>query len=181
MINQPGEPLEILIKLENKLDLEERTQLDQLDKVAFHDEEPDDGYDWLAAEIHFIGKINGKIISNVGILKREITVDGHKMTVGGIGGVATHPDWQRRGFARLLLEKADDHLRQNNSEFQFGMLFCEKKMVDYYGKSGWVKIDNPLFIEWKNERKLSDETCMILHLSEKEWPKGEVDTLGPPW
>jgi GNAT superfamily N-acetyltransferase len=175
--------MEIVWKSEGELSPDEKKQLDLLYMLAFRDEEADndDDQEWQWPFHHYLGKIDGVIVSNVGIVRKEITVKKHKVIVGGVGGVATHPGWRRRGFARLLMDKAEEYLRRNSCDYEFGMLFCDKKMVPYYGKGSWVQIENPIYITWKKERKISNEVCMILQLSDKEWPQGEVDTQGPPW
>jgi aminoglycoside 2'-N-acetyltransferase I len=182
MILMGEKALQIVWKSDDEFSPDEKKQLDLIYTLAFHDEEPDkENIEWEWPFYHYLGKIDGVIVSNVGIVRKEITVKGRTIVVGGVGGVVTHPDWRRMGFARLLMDKAEEYLRRNSSEYEYGMLFCDKKMVPYYGKGGWVQIENLVYITWKKERKISDEICMVLQLSEKEWPPGEVDTQGPPW
>ena len=180
-MNEPLE-LEVCIKYSNEMSAEEKAQLETLDHLAFPDEEldPGDNILWEPPKLNFLGKVDNLIVSNVGVVKREITAGNCKIVVGGIGGVATMPKWQKRGFARLLLDKANEHLRTNR-EFEFGMLFCAPEKVHYYASCGYMEVNNPLFIHLRGERKLFEDTKMVLQLSEMNWPKGEVDVMGLPW
>lgn len=47
---------------------------------------------------------DGKPISHLGISETEIAIYGCKIKIGSIGGVCTHPEYRKRGFASLLLE-----------------------------------------------------------------------------
>jgi GNAT superfamily N-acetyltransferase len=180
-LNEPAE-LEVCIKYSNEMSAEEKAQLETLDHLAFPDEELNlgDNILWEPPKLKFLGKVDDLIVSNVGVVKREITVDNRKIVVGGIGGVATMPKWQKRGFARQLLDKANEHLRMNR-EFEFGMLFCASEKVHYYARCGYVEVKNPLFICLRGERKLFEDAKMVLQLSELSWAEGEVDVMGLPW
>src|SRR5665213_3633080 len=48
----------------------------------------------------------GKALCHVGIYRREITWNGRKIPIGGIGGVMTHADARRRGYASIALDAA---------------------------------------------------------------------------
>jgi len=164
------------------LSADENAQLDILDHVAFSEEELtlEDDISWEPSMLHFLGKIEGQIVSNVGLIKREILAGSRRLVVGGIGGVATLPLFRRRGYAIQLLEQANDYLKKNH-EFLFGMLFCAPEKTHYYARSGYVEVHNPLYIHLKGERKLFKDTKMVLQISEIPWPEGEVDILGLPW
>lgn len=61
---------------------------------------------------------------HVGIYFRTITWNGHKVHVGGIGGVSTRADCRRRGYASLALDAAVHTIRANDA-VKFAILFCE--------------------------------------------------------
>src|SRR5215207_10039159 len=48
----------------------------------------------------------GAQVSYAGVLVRDATLDGGPVRVGGIGGVRTHPDARRRGYAALAMRRA---------------------------------------------------------------------------
>ncbi len=47
-----------------------------------------------------------EVLCHVGIYRREVTWNGRKLRAGGIGGVATLPGSQRRGYASIALNAA---------------------------------------------------------------------------
>src|ERR1700710_2060900 len=48
---------------------------------------------------------------HVGIYFRTVTWNGRKFNIGGIGGVITHPDQRRRGYASVALNAAGQTMR----------------------------------------------------------------------
>ncbi|MCC8960586.1 GNAT family N-acetyltransferase, partial [Bradyrhizobium sp. Pear77] len=73
---------------------------------------------------------------HVGIYFRTITWNGHKVHVGGIGGVATREDCRRRGYASLALDAAVHTIRANDA-VKFAILFCEPHSFAFYQSRGW--------------------------------------------
>lgn len=59
---------------------------------------------WRPKDLHFLLEIDGDAVSHVGVLKHEISVAREPVKVGGGGGVVTLPAWQRRGYARELMQ-----------------------------------------------------------------------------
>src|SRR5664279_5695155 len=51
------------------------------------------------ADLRVLLESDEQLVCHVGITRREGTWDGRKIRIGGIGGVSTHPDFRRRGFA----------------------------------------------------------------------------------
>ena len=60
---------------------------------------------------------------HVGVYFRTVIWNGHKVHVGGIGGVATREDCRRRGYASLALDAAVHTMRANDA-VKFAILFC---------------------------------------------------------
>ncbi|MHC1781166.1 MAG: GNAT family N-acetyltransferase [Anaerolineaceae bacterium] len=96
-----------------------------------------------------------------------------------MGNVATHPDWQRNGIAHVLVRVAGEALRKSGCAF--AMLFCEEKLLPYYEKCGYHRVESPLFIRSEGRRLEIHEVMMAIPLAGEEWPEGEIDLLGLPW
>lgn len=170
---------EVALKRAADLSKEEDAQVDSASGLAFAGESSDD-LGWSDCEWFALGVLDGQIVSVVGILYREVLVGEQKVAVGGIGGVATHPDYQQRGYAGQLLERSAQFLREE-LKVPFGLLVCAPKRIHYYGRFGWQVMNAPMYFIHKEERRLFEGPVMILPLGEAEWPGGDVDLQGGPW
>ena len=77
--------------------------------------------------------INGKIVSNVSLVKRNIYIGPKLLRGGGIASVATHPDYRRRGYAKILLKERLGDL--SLKELDFSSLFTDKPSI--YKELSW--------------------------------------------
>ncbi len=163
-------------------------RLDALDKMidyAFFAEwgppsAEDASIEWAAPEVLFVAYIENKPVSHVGLLRRAVRVAGVEVVVGGIGGVSTHPDFLRRGYAHLLMREAHEYMLRDGG-FAFGMLFCDKRRITLYESLGYSVLTAPLWMTQHGERKLFDSQKMALPLTSTPWPVGEIDIQGLPW
>lgn len=176
--------LEISIRSSNSLTKEEAREAEILDKLAFFEEDSDDyddGIQWIEeSNWDILGCVDGKLVSHIILSKHIIRVGSQSLTIAGVGGVATHPDWRRQGFARRLLKAAEDLMRSEGC-YDFGMLFCDTKMIPYYSRNGYTLVHNPLFIMQRGQRVPFNDNKMVLPISGKPWPEGVVDIPGSPW
>lgn len=170
---------EILIKRAEELTTDENNQLDVASSLAFAGSGAED-LCWSDSEWFVLGKVDGQIVSIVGILYRKIRVGETIILVGGIGGVATHPDFQRRGYAGKLVQRAGEFML-NEVKAPFGLLICEPKRMPFYDSFGWQPVQAPMFFHCRGERRLYEGPVMFLTLSGGSWPDGELDLLGGPW
>jgi GNAT superfamily N-acetyltransferase len=102
------------------------------------------------------------------------------MTVAGIGGVATHPDYQRRGLAGTLMQRAAEYM-QDELRVPFGLLVCSDLRVDYYAKLGWQLLKAPVLFDRHGKKDTFEGNVMVLPLAGILWPEGTVDLCGTPW
>ncbi len=173
---------EVVFKKLEELTPSELEEMNEVDHLAFFEEDGDDDWwqDWAAPTMRFLGKENGKVVSTVGLIRREILAGGKSYRIGGIGGVATRPDRQRLGYARKLLTESTKFMRFD-LWYQYGMLFCDPKRIPYYTKCGYSLIHNSVFVWRGEERKSFSESCMVIDLHGLAFPEGEVDCKGLPW
>jgi GNAT superfamily N-acetyltransferase len=186
MTIQEETKLQITIQNVDSLSKEQKEEIDAVDHLAFtmDGEEEADTIEWAMSSSWFVlGRLDDRLVSLIGVLNRTIDVSGQRLVIGGIGGVATHPDFQRRGFAAKLLQAAAEEMRRRGSDdpYDFAMLFCDPKLIPYYGKNGFYQVHNPIYILQSGRRVLFEDHQMVLPLSGKSWPEGDVDVNGPPW
>jgi GNAT superfamily N-acetyltransferase len=165
------------------LSKELQEEIDAVDHLAFcyQGAEDDDSIEWANSSTWFaLGWLGGRLVTQFGVLNRTIQAGGQNLSIAGVGGVATHPDFQRRGFAADLLQAGADQMRRLGG-YDFAMLYCNPKLIPYYAKSGYRQVVNPIYILQHGQRVLFEDHQMVLPLSGKPWPEGDVDVNGPPW
>lgn len=175
--------LQITFQDVDSLSAELKEEIDAVDHLAFcyQEGEDDDGIEWANSSTWFVlGRLDGRLVTQIGVLNRMIQAGGQELSIAGVGGVATHPDFQRRGFAAHLLQAAAEQMRRLGG-YDFAMLYCNPKLIPYYAKSGYRQVVNPIYILQHGQRVLFEDHQMVLPLSGKLWPEGDVDVNGPPW
>ncbi|MEH2481853.1 aminoglycoside 2'-N-acetyltransferase I [Nitrobacteraceae bacterium AZCC 2146] len=132
------------------------------------------------AELRVLVEADGQLVCHVGIYRREATWNGRKVRVGGIGGVATHPDFRRRGFASVALNAALQTLKDERAT-DFALLFCEPHNVDFYTSRGWKPFTGEIFAEQSGERMRFDAMLPFVFYLKRAPHEGEIDLCGLPW
>jgi len=51
-------------------------------------------------------RVDGKIVSHIGIVVRDMVINGCRIAVGNVGAVCTHEDYRKRGYAWAIFEDA---------------------------------------------------------------------------
>ncbi len=170
--------MEIEIKPSSQLTPQEKQQLENLFATAFP---PDDiDYEWAEADWYVLVHEGMELVSTLEIVEREAVVGGTPVTLGGIGGVATHPNWRRRGFAEAGLKVAHSFLRRRLA-VDYGLLICSEQLVPYYGKLGWRVVEGPMLIAQSSGPVTYSAPIMVLPVCKSEWPEGVIDLCGKPW
>jgi len=88
-------------------------------------------YDWTASRI---GRLDGRIVTHYGVWGYAMRIGACRVRVGGIGAVATHGDYRRRG---LMAETAAAAIRSmRDSGYHMTVLFG---IPDFYHRFGYVR------------------------------------------
>lgn len=100
----------------------------------------------------FIIKKDGRIVSHVGLIPLTLVVDDKLIRAGGIGGVATDPDFRGSGFMSELLKYTISKMREN--ELPVSILWGDR---DRYGRYGWENAGTVLntAVSRRNLKKLN--------------------------
>ena len=170
---------EVMVKAAAELSPVESAQVEEVGGLAFSGDSMED-LGWSRAEWFVLGKLDGRVVSQAGILKRGILTGGQPVMVGGVGGVATHPDFQRQGYAGEVMKAAGIFMREKLGA-AFGLLVCSEKRVPYYAKFGWQPMTAPMYFAFRGGKRRFHDPVMILPLLQNEWPQGDVDLQGGPW
>ena len=122
----------------------------------------------------------GEVVANAGVVGRTVDVAGNQVLVTGIGGVVCRPEARGRGHPTAAVAAA---LAYGNSVIgaDFGMLFCLPRLVPFYARTGWARLDGPVLIEQRGEVVASPLEVMVKPLAGRPWPGGRVRVNGRPW
>lgn len=83
-----------------------------------------------------------RLVASVQIFTRTIRVRGEALLLGGIGSVATHPDYERRGAATAVLRRAIAEMERRG--MALSLLFTMR--TSFYERLDWTRIDHPMWV-----------------------------------
>jgi len=174
--------LEVRIIPNTEISPELKKKINELDSLAFSEPLEDDLKDiqWASADAVALGFIDGLLVTQLCLVYRQVKAGVINLSVAGVGGVATHPQYQRRGYSSKLLAKIRDILTKEK-RVPFGLLICEEKLEPFYGAAGWRKVASSLDYWQENQLHTLKTPVMILSLSDQEWSAGNIDVCGAPW
>ena len=81
--------------------------------------------------------VNDKVVSTLRVWERRIRVGASLVTMGGIGGVCTHPRYRGVGYASALMRDTIEYLRATG--YDIGALFSIIP-DEFYRRLGWVSL-----------------------------------------
>ena len=58
-------------------------------------------------------KTDGRIVSHIGVVVRDMIIKGCRISVGNVGAVCTHEEYRKRGYAWMILEDLIKKLRSD--------------------------------------------------------------------
>ena len=120
------------------------------------------------------------LVCHVGIYRREVTWNGRKVRAGGIGGVATHANFRRRGYASIALNAAIQTLKDEGAT-DFALLFCEPHNAPFYMARGWKPFEGEIYAEQPGGRVRFDAIAPYVYGLKHAPLKGVIDLCGLAW
>ncbi len=79
--------------------------------------------------------VNDRVVSTLRVWERRIRIGASLVTMGGIGGVCTHPKYRGVGYASALMQRTIDYLKTTG--YDLGVLFTIIP-EGFYHKFGWT-------------------------------------------
>jgi aminoglycoside 2'-N-acetyltransferase I len=135
---------------------------------------------WAPADYYVLINREGQLAGRLGMLDSKVSVANQVIRVGGIGGVATKPEFRHRGVASAMLARAAEFMK-SDLRVDFGLLLCRHEVSTVYAKSGWIIVRGPTTFTRAGVTATYPHDTMVLPLAGKEWPSGPIDMLGLPW
>lgn len=99
------------------------------------------GAPWEAASTPFVYFEGDVAVSHVGVLEIPMVVMGKPLTVGGIHGVCTHPDFRRRGYLRQVMAEVLDYCAS-----RYETLFLTTDQPEFYSRFGFRVVREHAFV-----------------------------------
>jgi aminoglycoside 2'-N-acetyltransferase I len=143
---------------------------------------PGRAFQWAPAQWSvLVWTAEGRLISHVGIVTRDGTLDGLPVKLGGIGGVKTHPQAQGRGYASAALRRAATALRDEH-HVAFSLLVCQAHLLPFYERLGWLPFPGRLVVEQPGGPIVfTINHPMVLPGLRPAPQEGVIDLRGLPW
>jgi aminoglycoside 2'-N-acetyltransferase I len=170
----------IVFKRANELTPAEQQDVETVARLAFAGDSGGQDYTFTGGDWQVMGSLEGKIVTRLAIVERDATAGGLSVRLGGIGGVATHPDWQRHGLGTALMKSASAFML-DELKVDFGLLVCSEKRSHYYAGLGWRVIKGPLLVDQPSGKVEMKMVIMVLPCAKQAWPEGVIDLCGLPW
>ncbi len=132
-----------------------------------------------------------QVLAHAGLLVRPARHNERGVNIGGIGGVMTHPEYRRQGYAAAALGRCLEFFREQG-DIDFAMLVCNSTLVPVYQRLGWQRFSGELFVTQQGTRAAFHFNLPMTHglgpagaqavdgISSGELT-GTIDLLGPPW
>jgi len=168
------------IKIVRKSDLSSESQSELNDLLGLVFAGADGGLVWADSDWNVLLYLEGVLISNVEILERDVLIGRESIRIGGIGGVATHPDYRRRGFASRLMNHARDFMR-DELKLPYALLVCGDERLSLYTSLGWQLVTESMYFDQPGGRHKFAGNVMVIELANDPWPPGAIDLCGLPW
>ena len=121
----------------------ELEQVVELSCVAFDSDDHERYWQYMKGDTSYrpsqtrVVVVNDKVVSTLRVWERRIRVGESLVTMGGIGGVCTHPHYRGVGYASALMRDTIGYLKTTG--YDIGALFTIIP-DEFYGQLGWVSL-----------------------------------------
>jgi predicted acetyltransferase len=137
----------------------------------------DDYYRMLGApEVAMVLRDGPQVFGHLGLYTRPVQIGNETLEIGMLGGIAVAPDLRRRGYSRVLIRHAHEHLKKRR--IPFSILFADEPRI--YEGSGYQLMQNAMHFIYPDgiPRTLVFRGSMYAELSQRRWPNQLLDLRG---
>ena len=120
-----------------------------------------------------------ELVCHVGLFMRTALWNDREVTIGGIGGVATHPGKRGSGFATAGMQTAVQWFAREDKDF--AVLFCEPHNYAFYRNLGWHQFEGDVFAEQPQGRVRFEAMAPFVYDLKLAPRGGIIDLRGLPW
>lgn len=157
-------------------DKKDQLQLKRLWKTAFHDTDAYIEYYFqsvVSRNIVFAAWDDKKLVSMIHLNPYTLLCQGKEIVCHYIVGVATLPEYQRKGIMKHLLQIVLDELRERGEGFTYLMPAKE----EYYYRSGFQNMEPGYLFSWKDYISLYQDNIEDNRTITQNWRLLDVDSV----
>jgi aminoglycoside 2'-N-acetyltransferase I len=126
--------------------------------------------------VHVLGCDDGRLVSHALWLERQLRIgDGPWLNAAYVEGVATHPDYRRRGYGSAVMRR----LQQEIAGYDLGAL--SPSGPEWYEQLGWERWLGPLFIEQDGALQVTPDECVLVYQTPNTGALDLRAALTAPW
>jgi aminoglycoside 2'-N-acetyltransferase I len=120
-----------------------------------------------------------ELVCHVGLFVRDVLWNDKPATIGGIGGVGTHPMRRKSGGATAGMKTAVECFAREGKDF--ALLFCEPHNFAFYRNLGWHQFTGDVFAEQPQGRIRFEAMTPFVYDLKLAPRDGMIDLRGLPW
>jgi len=120
-------------------------------------------------------KTDGKIVSHIGVVVRDMIINGCRISVGNVGSVGTHEDYRKRGYAWSVLEDAMDKFRADGVDM---LLISGSRNL--YRLHGAAHVGKVAWYHVKSDTEFSETEVEVKRFSSEDLPAWAALYRGEP-
>jgi GNAT superfamily N-acetyltransferase len=139
--------MEIISAPEADVPPELREQIRGLQRQAWPSDRPDDGgpsHDPALRPVSMLLVSDGRVITALDILSKDILHGGHRYSASGLSTVVTDEALQGQGYGRRLVEAA--YAAIEKSGVDIGIFTCDTPLQALYQRDGWRVLPGTVLI-----------------------------------
>lgn len=138
-------------------------------------------FTWAPQQWHFLVYDDaGQMVSHVGVLTRDVLLNGALVKIGGVGGVQTHPDVRHRGYALAAMERAAAFFA-DEVQVPFAFLVTLDAMP-LYERLSWRRFGGIVTVAQPGGIiPFTENVPMVLSVRRDAPRDGILDLQGLPW
>jgi aminoglycoside 2'-N-acetyltransferase I len=124
----------------------------RLMRAAFADGFSDEDWRHTLGGRHAIVEIDGEVVSHGAVVARTLIAGDRPVRTGYVEGVATHPEYQRKGWGSAVMRTVN---RVIEDHFEMGGL--STGVPELYARLGWERWLGPTFVDGPTGRRRRTE------------------------
>ena len=167
-------PHDLAITIRATLSPEEHGSFDAVEAAAFGEAEwTEEQHREVTDRYSSAADTNGYVLAHVGdrlvgtirLFTRAVPFNGRTVRLGGLGGVATHPDWRGRGIAEAAVRAAMEELQQQGAEVAY---LCSVPELGQrlYARVGFAPLGRPYTYRGRSGKGYTDHDGWLAPLTD---------------